>query len=80
MNEPRDLVQRFGKNPQLPKGDGEILSVYGVESCPFASGDILCSRTSWLHRSVRHTPPLGTVIRTATGVATDSSTRFAAAW
>ena len=44
MNEPHDLVQRFEKNPQLPKGDGEILSVYGVESCPFASGDILCSR------------------------------------
>ena len=44
MNEPRDLIQRLEKNPQLPKGDGEILSVYGVESCPFASGDILCSR------------------------------------
>jgi hypothetical protein len=44
MNEPRDLVQRFEKNPQLPKGDSEILSVYGVESCPFASDDILCSR------------------------------------
>jgi hypothetical protein len=44
MNEPRDLIQRFEKNPQLPKGDGEILSVYGVESCPFATGDILCSR------------------------------------
>jgi hypothetical protein len=25
MNGPRDLVQRFEKNPQLPKGDGEIL-------------------------------------------------------
>ena len=44
MNEPRDLVQRFEKNPQLPEGVGEILAVYGVESCPFASGDILCSR------------------------------------
>jgi hypothetical protein len=44
MNEPRDLIQSLEKNPQLPKGDGEILSVYGVESCPFASGDILCSR------------------------------------
>jgi hypothetical protein len=44
MNEPRDLIQRLEKNPQLPKGDGEILSVYGIESCPFASGDILCSR------------------------------------
>ena len=44
MNEPRDLVQRLEKKPQLPKGDGEILSVSGVESCPFASGDILCSR------------------------------------
>jgi hypothetical protein len=44
MNEPRDLIQRLKKDPQLPKGDGEILSVYGVESCPFASGDILCSR------------------------------------
>jgi len=32
------------RNPQLPKGDGEIASVYAVESCPFASGDILCSR------------------------------------
>jgi len=44
MNEPRDLIQHLEKNPQLPKGDGEILSVYGVESRPFASGDILCSR------------------------------------
>jgi hypothetical protein len=44
MNEPRDLVQRLEEKPQLPKGDGEILSGYGVESCPFASGDILCSR------------------------------------
>ena len=44
MNEPRDLVQRLERNPQLPKGDGEIASVYAVESCPFASGDILCSR------------------------------------
>jgi hypothetical protein len=44
MNEPRDRIQDVEKNPQLPKGDGEILSVYGVESCPFASGDILCSR------------------------------------
>jgi hypothetical protein len=44
MNEPRDLAQRLEKSPQLPKGDGEILSVYGIESCPFASGDILCSR------------------------------------
>jgi len=44
MNEPRDLIQRLEKNPQLPKGDGDILSVYGIESCPFASGDILCSR------------------------------------
>jgi hypothetical protein len=44
MNEPRDRIQLLQKNPQLPKGDGEILSVYGVESCPFASGDILCSR------------------------------------
>ena len=44
MNEPRDLVQRSEGKPSLPKGDGEILSAYGVESCPFASGDILCSR------------------------------------
>jgi len=44
MNEPRDLIEHLEKNPQLPKGDGEILSVYGVESCPFDSGDILCSR------------------------------------
>ena len=44
MNEPRDLIRRLEKNPDLPKGDGDILSVYGVESCPFASGDILCSR------------------------------------
>jgi hypothetical protein len=44
VNEPRNLIRRLEKNPQLPKGDGEILSVYGVESCPFASGDILCSR------------------------------------
>jgi hypothetical protein len=44
MNEPRDLIQRLERNPQLPKGDGEIASVYAVESCPFASGDILCSR------------------------------------
>jgi len=44
MNEPRDLVQRLERKPQLPKGDGEIASVYAVESCPFASGDILCSR------------------------------------
>ena len=44
MNEPRDLVQSLERNPQLPKGDGEIASVYAVESCPFASGDILCSR------------------------------------
>lgn len=44
MKEPFDLIQRLEKNRQLPKGDGEILSVYGVESCPFASGDILCSR------------------------------------
>ena len=44
MSEPRELIQRLQTNPQLPKGDGEILSVYGVESCPFASGDILCSR------------------------------------
>jgi hypothetical protein len=44
MNEPRDLVQRLEKNPQSPKGDGEVLSVYGVQSCPFRSGDILCSR------------------------------------
>lgn len=44
MNEPRDLIQHLEKNRELPKGNGEILSVYGVESCPFASGDILCSR------------------------------------
>jgi hypothetical protein len=44
MNQPRDLIQRFEKNSQLPRGDGEILSVHGVESCPFASGDVLCSR------------------------------------
>ena len=44
MNEPRDLIQCLEKNPQLPKDDGEILSVYGIESCPFASGDILCSQ------------------------------------
>jgi hypothetical protein len=44
MNEPRDLIRRLEKNPQLPKGDDEILSVYGIESCPFVSGDTLCSR------------------------------------
>jgi len=44
MNEPRDLIEHLEKNLQLPKGDGEILSVYGVEPCPFDSGDILCSR------------------------------------
>ncbi|HET7209583.1 MAG TPA: hypothetical protein VFI95_23620, partial [Terriglobales bacterium] len=44
MKEPLDLIQRLEKNRELPKGDGEILSVYAVESCPFASGDILCSR------------------------------------
>jgi hypothetical protein len=44
MNEPRDLIQRLEENPQLPRGAGEILSVYGIESCPFASGDTLCSR------------------------------------
>lgn len=44
MKEPHDLVQRLEKNRELPRGEGEILSVYGVESCPFASGDLLCSR------------------------------------
>jgi hypothetical protein len=44
MNKPRDLVKRMEKNPQLPKSVDEVLSVYGVESCPFVSGDILCSR------------------------------------
>jgi hypothetical protein len=44
MKNPRDLVRRLEENPQLPKGDGEILSVYGVESCSFESGDMLCSR------------------------------------
>ena len=44
MKEPRDLIRRMEENPQLPKGRGEILSVYGVESCSFESGDILCSR------------------------------------
>ena len=45
MNEPRDLVQRLEEKPPLPKGDGELLSGYGGMSCPFASGDILCSRS-----------------------------------
>jgi hypothetical protein len=44
MKAPRDLVERLEKNPLLPTGVGEILSVYGVESCPFVSGDVLCSR------------------------------------
>ena len=44
MNEPRDLIQRLERKPQLPRGEGEIMSMYAVESCPFASGDILCSR------------------------------------
>jgi hypothetical protein len=44
MNAPRNLIQRLERNPELPKGAGELFSVYGVESCPFASGDILCSR------------------------------------
>jgi hypothetical protein len=67
MNQPRNLTQRFEKNPQLPKGDGEILSVYGASSrarSPRAMSYV--AGTSWLHRSVRHTPPFGIVIRTAT--------------
>jgi hypothetical protein len=44
MKNPRDLVRHLEENPPLPKGDGEIASVYGVESCSFASGDMLCSR------------------------------------
>ena len=67
MNEPRDLIQRLEKNPQLPKGDGEILSVYGIESCPFASGDILCSRHVLASSFGTGTPPFGIVIRMATG-------------
>jgi hypothetical protein len=44
MNEPRDLVQRLEGKPPLSEGDGGLLSVYGVMSCPFASGDVLCGR------------------------------------
>ena len=68
MNEPRDLIQRFEKNPQLPKGDGEILSVYGASSrarSPRAMSYV--AGTSWLHRSVRPTPPFGIAIPTAIG-------------
>jgi hypothetical protein len=57
MNKPRDLVQRLEEKPQLPKGDGELLSGYGVMSCPFASGDILCSRRFRLPRSGLHRRP-----------------------
>jgi hypothetical protein len=44
MNETCELVQRLEEKPQLPKGDGELLSGSGVMSCPLASADILCSR------------------------------------
>jgi len=44
MAEPRDLVERLEREPALPKGEGERFSGYGVMSCPFASGHILCHR------------------------------------
>jgi len=44
MAEPRDLIERLERHPALPKGEGERFSGYGVMSCPFASGDILCHR------------------------------------
>lgn len=68
MDEPRDLVQRLEEKPLLPKSDGELFSGYGVMSCPFASGDILCNRRfpglfgrSGLHLHLASRP------RTATG-------------
>jgi hypothetical protein len=66
MNEPRDLVELLEKNPVVPKGDGEILSGYGVMSCPFTSGDVLCSRRfpaspfGPAYTSIWHRDPSGT--------------------
>jgi hypothetical protein len=44
MTEPRELVERLEANAELPSGEGERFSGYGVMACPFASGDILCHR------------------------------------
>lgn len=70
MNEPRDLVQRLEEKPLLPKGDGELLSGYGVMSCPFARAISSVAGASRPLRSVRPTPPSGMAIRTATGTST----------
>ena len=70
MNEPRDLVQRLQEKPLLPKGVGELLSGYGVMSCPFARAISSVAGASRPLRSVRPTPPSGMAIRTATGTST----------
>jgi hypothetical protein len=40
----RELAQRLEDSPTLPAGEEERFSGYGVMSCPFSSGDILCHR------------------------------------
>lgn len=42
--EPRDLVEELERSPELPEGEEERFSGYGVMAAPFRSGDILAMR------------------------------------
>jgi hypothetical protein len=51
MHEPRDFARRAEESPQLPAGDGEKVSGYGVMGLTFASGHVLGLRR-WTASSV----------------------------
>ena len=44
MKEAGDLIAEIERAPQLPRGEEERFDGYGVMSCPFDSGHILCLR------------------------------------
>jgi hypothetical protein len=44
MQEPREIVEALEKHAQVPEGNDERFSGYGVMGLPFASGHILCMR------------------------------------
>lgn len=44
MAEPRDVVQRLEAAGQLPDGDEERFSGYGVMAVPFSTGHLLAMR------------------------------------
>src|SRR5829696_7124314 len=68
MLQPKDLVDSLEQGTELPSGNEERFTGYGVLGVPFTSGDLLAMRRFPLLRSERATPPCGTATRKDDGL------------